>query len=184
MELVITLTRTFNPFEGVHVTHFMEPDDDDFNTTSEFLRNGGKPKRPTRSNSYHSHLFAVPPDEDELEDLKEWGRDEAMNALELMIFTNAKKVTKSPLVQSAVSAIWRGEVIYQPISTHSVFSDNYKKEAMAHACEFQKAFYQHNQLKIASWTPDDVSTAPFLDHYRLRVPRIRSVRFLGRSAEA
>lgn len=75
------------------------------------------------------------------------------SALELAIFSKAKKFIKSPLCQRCVSGIYEGRVVLSYQSTHAILDDSYKKRPLG--------IY-------------DPSKAPFLDHYRLRVPLIRN----------
>ncbi|GAA5821372.1 hypothetical protein JCM11251_004592 [Rhodosporidiobolus azoricus] len=93
-------------------------------------------------------------DEDELKRLVEYGEDEATNALELGIFSQAKRFVKSALVQQVIKAIYKGEVIYSPESNHALIQDNYKSKPVVEVYDWRKR--------------------PFLDHHRLRVPRIRT----------
>lgn len=55
-------------------------------------------------------------DAEELRRLEEFGKEESANALELAIFSKAKRFVKSPLVQQVIKAIDTGEVIYTPES--------------------------------------------------------------------
>ncbi|GAA6000259.1 hypothetical protein JCM10207_007928 [Rhodosporidiobolus poonsookiae] len=93
-------------------------------------------------------------DEDELARLKVWGQGEDSNALELSIFSKAKRFVKSPLVQQVIKAIYQGEVIYSPESNHALVQDNYKSKPIVELYDWRRR--------------------PFLDHHRLRVPRIRT----------
>ncbi|THH27606.1 hypothetical protein EUX98_g6581 [Antrodiella citrinella] len=82
------------------------------------------------------------------------GNDDDMHdpqcALEMAIATESKTFISSPVVQTVVNDIYAGRVVFSMTSNRSVLADNYKPKATE--------FY-------------DVRTAPFLDHYRLRVPR-------------
>ncbi|KAJ3533040.1 hypothetical protein NM688_g7340 [Phlebia brevispora] len=80
------------------------------------------------------------------------GGDEAdpQSALEMAIATESKHFISSLLVQSVVNHIYNGRVVFSVPSHNSVLADNYKPRTIN--------FY-------------DVRRAPFLDHYRLRVPR-------------
>ncbi|KAJ7281492.1 receptor-activated Ca2+-permeable cation channel [Mycena rebaudengoi] len=69
------------------------------------------------------------------------------NAIELAIVGKAKRFIKSSSCQS-------GKCVYQAESSHSILSDTYKRTPVH--------FY-------------DPHKAPLLDHYRLKVPSIRSV---------
>jgi hypothetical protein len=75
------------------------------------------------------------------------------SALELAIFSRAKKLIKSPLCQRCVAGIYEGRVVLQYQSTHAILDDSYKKRPLA--------IY-------------DPSKSPFLDHHRLRVPLVRN----------
>lgn len=93
-------------------------------------------------------------DEAELRRLDLFGKDEATNALELAVSSGAKRFLKSPLVQQVVRAIDRGDVIYTPESSpNALLVDSYKPKPV---------------VEIYDWR-----RRPYLDHHRLRVPRIR-----------
>ena len=68
----------------------------------------------------------------------------------MAIATEAKNFISSTLVQSVVDDIYNGRVVFSVMSMKSVLADNYKPRTIE--------YY-------------DVGRAPFLDHYRLRVPR-------------
>ena len=68
----------------------------------------------------------------------------------MAIATESKHFISSPLVQAVVNDIYNGRVVFSMTSHHSVLADNYKPRAIE--------FY-------------NVHKAPFLDHYRLRVPK-------------
>lgn len=72
----------------------------------------------------------------------------------MAISTESKHFTSSPLVQTLVNDIYRGRVVFSMTSNHSVLVDNYKPRAT-------DIYNVHN--------------APFLDHYRLRVPRYNAI---------
>ncbi|KZO94176.1 hypothetical protein CALVIDRAFT_528947 [Calocera viscosa TUFC12733] len=80
--------------------------------------------------------------------------EEPMNALEMGIFSQAKFFMSSPLVQGVVTEVWSGRILYSSASERSLVADNYKMR----------------QIQIY-----DARVAPFLDHYRLRVPRYRAI---------
>ncbi|KAF9466080.1 receptor-activated Ca2+-permeable cation channel [Collybia nuda] len=80
--------------------------------------------------------------------------DRVGNAIELAIIGKAKRFIKSSSCQKVINAIWAGKCVYQAESSHSILSDTYKKTPIH--------FY-------------DPHKAPLLDHYRLKVPSIRSV---------
>ncbi|EKM81761.1 hypothetical protein AGABI1DRAFT_118839 [Agaricus bisporus var. burnettii JB137-S8] len=76
------------------------------------------------------------------------------NAIELAILGKARKFIKTSACQKIIKAIWTGRCVYQAQSSHSILSDTYKQNPIH--------FY-------------DPHKAPLLDHYRLRIPAIRSV---------
>ncbi|KAG1746550.1 uncharacterized protein EDB91DRAFT_1117547 [Suillus paluster] len=76
------------------------------------------------------------------------------NAIEMAIISKARRFTKSSPCQKVIDAIWIGKCVYQAESSHSILSDTYKHKPIH--------FY-------------DPHKAPLLDHYRLKVPAIRSV---------
>lgn len=92
-------------------------------------------------------------DERELRRMQDFGKDEATNALELAVSSGAKRWVKSPLVQQVIRAIDRGDVIYTPESNHALIQDTYKPRPVVEVYDWRRR--------------------PFLDHHRLRVPRIR-----------
>ncbi|KZT06157.1 uncharacterized protein LAESUDRAFT_654224 [Laetiporus sulphureus 93-53] len=76
------------------------------------------------------------------------------NAIELAILGQAKRFTSSSACQKVINGIWSGKIVYQADSSRSILSDTYKRTPIH--------FY-------------DPHKAPLLDHYRLKVPAIRSV---------
>ncbi|KAJ6518806.1 receptor-activated Ca2+-permeable cation channel [Mycena sanguinolenta] len=76
------------------------------------------------------------------------------NAIEMAIVGKAKNFIKSTSCQKVIDGIWSGRYVYQAESNHSILSDTYKRTPIH--------FY-------------DPHKAPLLDHYRLKVPAIRSV---------
>ncbi|KAJ7247668.1 hypothetical protein B0H12DRAFT_1124984 [Mycena haematopus] len=76
------------------------------------------------------------------------------NAIEMAIIGKAKNFIKSTSCQKVIDGIWSGRYVYQAESAHSILSDTYKRTPIH--------FY-------------DPHKAPLLDHYRLKVPAIRSV---------
>ncbi|KAG2128545.1 hypothetical protein DEU56DRAFT_818870 [Suillus clintonianus] len=76
------------------------------------------------------------------------------NAIEMAIICKARRFIKSSPCQKVIDAIWIGKCVYQAESSHSILSDTYKHKPIH--------FY-------------DPHKAPLLDHYRLKVPAIRSV---------
>ncbi|KAG8913899.1 hypothetical protein FRC01_004332, partial [Tulasnella sp. 417] len=81
--------------------------------------------------------------------------EEPVSALEMAIMTESKRFLASPLVQEVINEIWSGRVLFSAASNHSLLADNYKARPIA---------AYHNP-----------KGAPFLDHYRLRVPKYRSL---------
>ncbi|KAG8965658.1 hypothetical protein FRC03_000293 [Tulasnella sp. 419] len=82
--------------------------------------------------------------------------EDPVSALEVAIMTESKHFLSSPLVQDVVNDIWSGNVQFlSPSTSRSLVADNYKRRHIA-------TYY-------------DPKTAPFLDHYRLRVPKYRAV---------
>ncbi|PCH44315.1 hypothetical protein WOLCODRAFT_165062 [Wolfiporia cocos MD-104 SS10] len=80
--------------------------------------------------------------------------DRVGNAIELAILGQAKRFTSSSACQKVIDGIWSGKIVYQADSSRSILSDTYKRTPIH--------FY-------------DPHKAPLLDHYRLKVPAIRSV---------
>ncbi|OSD02921.1 hypothetical protein PYCCODRAFT_1388954 [Trametes coccinea BRFM310] len=76
------------------------------------------------------------------------------NAVEMAILGQAKRFIKSSPCQKVIDGIWSGKIVYQADSSRSILSDTYKRNPIH--------FY-------------DPHKAPLLDHYRLKVPAIRSV---------
>ncbi|KAF9777364.1 hypothetical protein BJ322DRAFT_465771 [Thelephora terrestris] len=76
-------------------------------------------------------------------------------ALEMAIATKAKQFVAAPLAQTVVNDVYSGKIVFSNLATsRSVLADNYKRQAIA--------VYDHR-------------TAPFLDHYRLRVPKYGAI---------
>ncbi|KAJ3880999.1 receptor-activated Ca2+-permeable cation channel [Lentinula edodes] len=84
--------------------------------------------------------------------------DEDLNypqsALEMAISTKSTKFLASPVTQKVVNDIYTGRVIFSIAATRSVLADNYK----------------HRSIQVYNWRD-----APFLDHYRLRVPKYGAI---------
>ncbi|OBZ74219.1 Calcium channel YVC1 [Grifola frondosa] len=80
--------------------------------------------------------------------------DRVGNAIEMAILGQAKRFIKSSACQKVIDGIWSGKIVYQADSSRSILSDTYKRNPIH--------FY-------------DPYRAPLLDHYRLKVPAIRSV---------
>jgi hypothetical protein len=77
----------------------------------------------------------------------------ASSALDLAIASSAKRLLSCALVQRVVNGIWDGRVVVCSVASHAIVDDSYKQRPLA--------IY-------------DLSKAPFLDHYRLRVPKVRA----------
>ncbi|KZT07728.1 uncharacterized protein LAESUDRAFT_103790 [Laetiporus sulphureus 93-53] len=75
-------------------------------------------------------------------------------ALEMAIATESKAFISSPAVQMVVNDIYGGRMVFSMSSYHSILADNYKPRAIE-VYDYRKA--------------------PFLDHYRLRVPKYGAV---------
>ncbi|OBZ72477.1 hypothetical protein A0H81_07646 [Grifola frondosa] len=75
-------------------------------------------------------------------------------ALEMAIATESKAFLASLLVQTVVNDIYAGRVVFSMTSNRSVLADNYKPRAIE-VYDFRKT--------------------PFLNHYRLRVPRYGAI---------
>ncbi|KIJ55272.1 hypothetical protein M422DRAFT_23881 [Sphaerobolus stellatus SS14] len=80
--------------------------------------------------------------------------DSAGNAIEMAILGQAKRFIKSSPCQKIIDGIWSGKCVYQADSPYSFISDTYKR------------------TPVHIYNPH---TAPLLDHYRLKVPAVRSV---------
>ncbi|KAF9264785.1 receptor-activated Ca2+-permeable cation channel [Marasmius fiardii PR-910] len=76
------------------------------------------------------------------------------SALEMAIFTESKHFVSSPITQKVVNHIYSGQVVFSHTATRSILADNYKPRS----------------IQIYDWTE-----SPFLDHYRLRVPKYGAV---------
>ncbi|GLB40556.1 putative receptor-activated Ca2 -permeable cation channel [Lyophyllum shimeji] len=75
--------------------------------------------------------------------------DSAQSALEMAISTRAKAFLAFPVTQKVVNDIHYGKIVFTMSGSRSILADNYKPRAIE--------LY-------------DCRKAPFLDHYRLRVP--------------
>ncbi|KAJ3866320.1 hypothetical protein EV359DRAFT_36901, partial [Lentinula novae-zelandiae] len=89
---------------------------------------------------------------EEREDLEE----RVGNAIEMAILGRSKRFIKSSSCQKVIDGIWSGKCVYQAESSHSILSD--------------ASTYKRNPIHFY-----DPHKAPLLDHYRLKVPFIRSV---------
>ncbi|KAK0530747.1 hypothetical protein OC835_003905 [Tilletia horrida] len=151
IELVTALTAPFSPFAGADEGALMDL----------FLSNSsGDPSSGSGSGSpistlgrksgflwKHHHRA------------KRFGTSSALSsqakssALELAILCRATKFLNSPLARRCVDGIWTGRVVISSHASHAIIEDSYKKRPLS--------IYDPNK-------------APVLDHYRLRVPLIRS----------
>ena len=88
---------------------------------------------------------------------KEEGDDDVLtqggSALEMAIISYSKRFIRSPSCQKVIEGIWSGRIIYSAANAHALIADNYKKRP------------------IQLYNPHK---APLLDHYRLKVPKVRS----------
>lgn len=75
------------------------------------------------------------------------------SALELAIVSEAKRFIRAVPAQRVIMDIWRGKIVYSSSSFRYLIKDQYKRRPI---------------MKY------DAKNSPLLDHYRLRVPRIRS----------
>lgn len=57
-------------------------------------------------------MFAAGTGNENLEDLKLWGERQSASALELGVFSGAKRFVRSPLVQQVVSGIYEGKITF------------------------------------------------------------------------
>ncbi|KAJ7127115.1 receptor-activated Ca2+-permeable cation channel [Mycena epipterygia] len=80
--------------------------------------------------------------------------NDAQSALEMAISTQAKQFISSPVSQKVVNDIYTGRIVFSTATNRSMLADNYKPKAI---------------------TIYDYRDAPFLDHYRLRVPKYGAI---------
>ncbi|KAK2463448.1 hypothetical protein APHAL10511_004534 [Amanita phalloides] len=80
--------------------------------------------------------------------------DYPQSALEMAISTSAKSFISAPLCQKVINQIYSGDVVFSIAAIRSILADNYKPRS----------------IKLY-----DPREAPFLDHYRLRVPKYGSI---------
>ncbi|KAF7327794.1 hypothetical protein MKEN_00359200 [Mycena kentingensis (nom. inval.)] len=80
--------------------------------------------------------------------------NDAQSALEMAISTDAKRFIASPVTQHVVNDIYSGRIVFSTAARRSMLADNYKPRA----------------IQIY-----DCRDAPFLDHYRLRVPKYGAI---------
>ncbi|KAJ7284865.1 receptor-activated Ca2+-permeable cation channel [Mycena rebaudengoi] len=80
--------------------------------------------------------------------------NDAQSALEMAISTGAKRFIASPVSQKVVNDIYTGRIVFSTATTRSMLADNYKPRSI---------------------TIYNCLDAPFLDHYRLRVPKYGAI---------
>jgi hypothetical protein len=85
---------------------------------------------------------------------KRGGYERKVTALEVAIISESKAFLGSSACQRVVDAVYRGQVVYTPLSFVDIIPDHYK----------HKPISLYNPRK-----------APILNHYRLIVPRLRSI---------
>lgn len=85
---------------------------------------------------------------------KRGGYERKLPALEVAIISESKTFLCSSACQKVVDAVYRGQVIYTPLSFIDILPDHYK----------------HNPISLY-----EPRKAPILNHYRLIVPRLRGI---------
>ncbi|KFY49579.1 hypothetical protein V495_00561 [Pseudogymnoascus sp. VKM F-4514 (FW-929)] len=85
---------------------------------------------------------------------KRGGYERKLPALEVAIISESKTFLSSSACQKVVDAVYRGQVVYTPLSFVDILPDHYK----------------HNPISL-----DDPRKAPLLNQYRLIVPRFRGI---------
>ncbi|TFK40031.1 receptor-activated Ca2+-permeable cation channel [Crucibulum laeve] len=80
--------------------------------------------------------------------------DSPQSAIEMAISTQSKFFLSSPVTQRVINDIYTGRIVFSTTAHRSILADNYKPRA------------------IEIYNPQN---APFLDHYRLRVPKYGAV---------
>ncbi|TFK75139.1 receptor-activated Ca2+-permeable cation channel [Pluteus cervinus] len=80
--------------------------------------------------------------------------DTQESAIEMAVSTHAKAFLSASTSQQVINDIYYGRVIFTTTAAHSILADNYKSR------------------EIEIYNP---RRAPFLNHYRLRVPRYRTI---------
>jgi len=85
---------------------------------------------------------------------KRGGYERKLPALEVAIISESKILLSSSACQKVVDAVYRGQVIYTPLSFVDILPDHYK----------------HNPIALY-----DPRKAPLLNQYRLIVPRLRGM---------
>lgn len=85
---------------------------------------------------------------------KRGGYERKLTALEVAIISESKSFLSSSVCQKVVDAVYRGRVVYTPLSFVDILPDHYK----------------HKPVSLY-----DPRKAPLLNHYRLIVPRSRKL---------
>lgn len=100
-------------------------------------------------------MFEDEPTEEELAEMLELGDDNPANALEMAVLSEAKVFISTPIIQSILGAIYDGAITYLPLAqANALLSEDYK------------------QIGAEIYNPRQ---RPILDHYQLRVPKVRAV---------
>lgn len=84
----------------------------------------------------------------------DYDSNDPQSALEMAVTTQAKAFLSSPVVQTVVNDIYSGRIVFSTAGRRSMLADNYKPRA----------------IEIY-----DCMKAPFLNHYRLRVPKYGNI---------
>ncbi|KIK59794.1 hypothetical protein GYMLUDRAFT_44251 [Collybiopsis luxurians FD-317 M1] len=84
----------------------------------------------------------------------EYDLNHPQSALEIGISTFSTRFLSSPVTQRVVNDVYTGRIVFSTAATRSVLADNYK----------------HRSIQFYNWR-----AAPFLDHYRLRVPKYGAI---------
>ncbi|OQU98150.1 hypothetical protein CLAIMM_03975 [Cladophialophora immunda] len=92
---------------------------------------------------------------------KRGGYERKLTALEIAIISTSKLFLSSPAAQKVVDAVFRGQIVYTPLSFVDILPDHYK----------------HHPISLY-----DPRKAPILNQYRLIVPRIRIMLEVGQFA--
>ena len=166
LELVTALTVPFSPFVGLEDTPAYQEQQRQMQQQEEDEEaDGSKNKNRLKAalkDMAQASGFALSGDSNAADSgFGGSNRDAALvssSALELALVSSSKKFVKSPLVQRVVQGIWDGSITISNPSQNAILNDDYKKKPLN--------FY-------------DPKTAPLLDHYRLRVPKIRSALEFG-----
>jgi hypothetical protein len=85
---------------------------------------------------------------------KRGGYERKITALEVAIISESKTLLSSSACQKVVDAVYRGQIIYTPLSFVDIIPDHYK----------------HHPISL--YNP---RKAPILNHHRLIVPRLRNI---------